>query len=193
MASRILPSKSALRWRMRRHRLALAAASPCAARQAANLAPVDRLAAFRVVSGYHPVGGEIDPGPLLGRLAALGCRLALPAAVARGEPLRFRAADGALVADALGIPSPSEHATVLVPDLVIAPVLAFDRSGGRLGQGAGLFDRTLAGLRSSGHVFVLGLAYAGQEVDSVFFEPHDEQLDAILTEAGYCEFPGSSR
>lgn len=156
---------------------------------------MDRLTAFRIASGYHPVGGEMDPGPLLGRLAALGCRLALPAAVARGEPLRFRAADQArdLVADALGIPSPGEYAPSLVPDLVIAPVLAFDRGGGRLGQGAGLFDRTLARLRSSGHVFVLGLAYAGQEVGSVPVGPHDERLDAILTEAGYREFPGSSR
>jgi 5-formyltetrahydrofolate cyclo-ligase len=180
---------------MRRQRLALAAASPRAAWQAANLTPIDRLTPFRIVSGYHPVGGEMDPGPLMDRLAASGCRLALPAAVARGEPLQFRAADEAadLVADALGIPSPGEHATVLIPDLVIAPVLAFDRGGGRLGQGAGLFDRTLAQLRSSWRVFVLGLAYAGQEVDSVPFEPHDERLDAILTEAGYSEFPGSSR
>lgn len=137
----------------------------------------------------------MDPGPLMSRLAALGCRLALPAAVARDKPLQFRAADGAgdLVADALGMPSPEERATVLVPDLVIAPVLAFDGGGGRLGQGAGLFDLTLARLRSSGHVFVLGLAYAGQEVDSLPLEPHDERLDAILTETGYSEFPGSSR
>jgi 5-formyltetrahydrofolate cyclo-ligase len=71
---------------------------------------------------------------------------------------------------------------------VLAPVLAFDGRGARLGQGAGLFDRTLTRLRATGNPFVLGLAYAGQRVDSLPTEPHDEPLDAVLTECGYLEF-----
>jgi 5-formyltetrahydrofolate cyclo-ligase len=70
---------------------------------------------------------------------------------------------------------------------VIAPVLAFDRAGQRLGQGAGHYDRTLANLRALRPVFVLGLAYAGQEVEALPAEPHDERLDAILTETAYIE------
>ena len=72
---------------------------------------------------------------------------------------------------------------------MIAPLLAFDRLGGRLGQGGGHYDRTLAGLRRTGPVFVLGLAYAGQEVDRLDLEPHDQKLDAVLTEAGYRRLP----
>ena len=72
--------------------------------------------------------------------------------------------------------------------MVIAPLLAFDRGGGRLGQGGGLYDRTLEALRVQGRVFVVGLAYAGQEVAEVPSEPHDQKLDAILTETGYIEF-----
>lgn len=97
--------------------------------------------------------------------------------------------EGVLAPDAAGLPAPPADAPGLRPDLVIAPLLAFDRLGGRLGQGGGHYDRTLAGLRRTGPVFVLGLAYAGQEVDRLDLEPHDQKLDAVLTEAGYRRLP----
>jgi 5-formyltetrahydrofolate cyclo-ligase len=75
----------------------------------------------------------------------------------------------------------------LRPDLVVAPLLAFDRRGGRLGQGGGSYDRTLANLRAEKPVFVIGLAYSGQEVDALPVESHDQRLDAILTETEYLE------
>jgi 5-formyltetrahydrofolate cyclo-ligase len=65
--------------------------------------------------------------------------------------------------------------------------MAFDRRGGRLGQGAGCFDRTLTWVRNGGGVFAIGLAFAGQEVELVPVGPHDQGLDAILTETGYIE------
>jgi 5-formyltetrahydrofolate cyclo-ligase len=64
------------------------------------------------------------------------------------------------------------------------PLLAFDAHGGRLGQGGGYYDRTIAQLRAGGPVFVLGLAYAGQEVERLPAETHDQPLDAVLTETG---------
>jgi 5-formyltetrahydrofolate cyclo-ligase len=76
---------------------------------------------------------------------------------------------------------------VVTPNLVIAPVLAFDRHGGRLGQGGGHYDRTLADLRGQRPVFVLGVAFAGQEIEAAPMDPHDQRLDAILTETGYIE------
>lgn len=179
--------KARLRTDLRRRRKALARAAPDAPRLAAEALPLDRLPPFSVVAGYAPLGGELDPGPVLARLTARGASLALPAAVARAAPLVFREATGggAFAPDAFGIPAPSSRARVLTPDLVIAPVLAFDRRGGRLGQGAGCYDRTLAGLRAAGRVFVIGLAYAGQEVDQTPADDHDQPLDAILTEMGY--------
>jgi 5-formyltetrahydrofolate cyclo-ligase len=89
--------------------------------------------------------------------------------------------------DAFGNPSPPASAPEVFPNLIIAPVLAFDRRGGRVGQGGGHYDRTLEALRARGEVFVLGLAYAGQEIASVPSEAHDQALDAILTETGYIE------
>lgn len=85
------------------------------------------------------------------------------------------------------MPTPPASAPQVTPGTVICPLLAFDKAGGRLGQGGGHYDRTLAALRATGPVFVLGTAYAGQEVEALVMEPHDQRLDAILTENGYTE------
>jgi 5-formyltetrahydrofolate cyclo-ligase len=182
-------NKTALRARLRGVRRLLAAETPDAAAEAAMRLPLDRLPAFRVFSGYVALGAEMDPGPLMQRLAETGAMGALPVAASRDAALDFRAwdPDGELEPDAFGIPAPPPTAPLLTPDLVIAPLLAFDRRGGRLGQGAGHYDRTLANLRASRAVFVLGLGYSGQEVAAIPMEPHDQRLDAILTETGYIQ------
>ena len=162
-----------------------AAAAPDAAVRAARLS-IDWLPAFRCVAGYVAQGSEIDPLPLMRRLAEIGAALALPVAEVRDGPLAFQAwvPGQSLVPDAFGVPAPS-GAPAATPDLVIVPLLAFDRSGGRLGQGAGHYDRTLAALRAAGPVFALGLAYAAQGLDRLPCEPHDQPLDAILTETQF--------
>ena len=182
-------AKAELRATMRCRRLALARKDARAAEAAALNFPTERLASFRTVSGYLPLGAEINPAPLLARFADSGAIIALPVAIARASPLVFRLHDPnePLVPDAFGILAPPASATAVAPDLIITPVLAFDRHGGRLGQGAGCYDRTLAALRATGSVFVLGLAYAGQEIEVAPFEAHDQRLDAILTEEGYIE------
>jgi 5-formyltetrahydrofolate cyclo-ligase len=181
------PDKSALRAALRDRRRTLAAACPDAARRAAAQLPIHALPPFRVVGGYHPVGTELDPRAVLEALAGAGAIIALPVAADRGAPLIFRAAGdpAGFVPDALGIPAPPPSAPALTADLILAPLLAFDARGGRLGQGGGHFDRTIAAIRAAGSLFVIGLAFAGQEVDAVPVEPHDERLDAILTEIGY--------
>jgi 5-formyltetrahydrofolate cyclo-ligase len=150
---------------------------------------VERLPAFSAFAGYCPTGSEMDPRPLMTRLAEGGAQPCLPVAASRDAPLEFRLWDPRepLEPDAFGIPAPPPWADAVSPDLVIAPLLAFDRRGNRLGQGAGHYDRTLANLRAEKTVFVLGLAYSGQEVDVLPAEAHDEPLDAILTETEYIE------
>jgi len=182
-------AKTMMRFEMRARRRGLAAETPEAARRAADLLPLEKLPPFKIVSGYSAQRAEFDPWPLMRRLTAEGGRLALPVATHRDAPLIFRVYDvsASLVPDAFGIPSPGPNAEEVLPDLVIAPLVAFDRDGGRLGQGAGHYDRMLANLRAAHEVFVLGLAYAGQEVARVPAEPHDQRLDAILTETGYID------
>lgn len=180
-------AKADLRRRSRARRRDLSVQAPNAAEQAAAWLPVDRLSAFTVVAGYHALGDELSPWPVLRRLQAAGARVVLPVATAIDAPLLFRAydPDQPLALDAARIPSPTDAAETLVPDLIVAPLLAFDRMGYRLGQGGGYYDRTLQALRSAGRLFVIGLAYAGQAVDRVPRDAHDQPLDAILTEFGY--------
>ena len=181
--------KAALRTAARRRRRELHAASPDAGEAAAGLLP-EALRRFRVAALYEPAGSEIDPRPLGRVLAEQGAELCLPAVVAVDAPLEFRAwrPGEPLAPDAAGMAAPEASRPVLRPELVVVPLLAFDRFGGRLGQGGGHYDRTLAQLRAGGPVFVLGLAYAGQEVDRLPAESHDQPLDAVLTETGFRAF-----
>ncbi len=166
----------------------MAAAAPDASALAADRLPASLLGRFPVVGSYHALGAEIDPAPLSARFTDRGALLALPAATP-DAPLVFRLvqAGDAPEADAFGIPSPPPGAPEVLPDLLIAPVLGFDAAGGRLGQGGGHYDRTIAAIRQVKPLFVLGLAFAGQELDRLDMATHDQRLDAILTETGYRE------
>lgn len=139
-----------------------------------------------VVAGYWPLKHEIDPRPLMLALAGRGHTLALPVAGPRGMPLAFRrfTLAGPLERGPFGTRHPPPDAPLLVPDVLIVPVVAFDAAGGRVGHGAGYYDRTLAALRAERPVVAIGLAYAAQEVERVPLSAWDEPLDAIATEAG---------
>ncbi len=180
--------KQALRALARKTRKACAAARPDAAASlvpAADQAPVHDWRG-RVVAVYLAQGSEIDPAPLAAHLAALGATIVLPVATALDAPLIFRlAAEGALFRDAAGMRAPGPEAPELDPDIVLAPLLAFDRRGARLGQGGGFYDRTLEALRARGPLQAIGLAYAGQERARLPVSPLDQYLDGVLTEEGY--------
>ena len=183
--------KSDLRPQLRLRRRELFGTHPDAGEKAADHLPLDEIGPVKVVSGYLPFArDEIDPWPVLRRLKRHGAKVAMPVVQGRGRPLRFRAYEEGdpVEADAGKIQAPLPDAELLTPDLVIAPMLAFDRHGHRLGQGAGYYDMTLEGLRRSGRVWVVGIAYAGQRIDLCPHEPHDQLLDAILTETGYHVF-----
>src|SRR5438445_11484989 len=112
---------------------------------AARGLPIE-IARGAIVSGYSPIRGEIDPFPLMRKLAAGGARLALPAVMARGRSLAFRAwsPDDRLLLGPLGIPEPSPSAAELVPDVMLVPLAAFDPEGHRIRYGAAPYDFTLA-------------------------------------------------
>ena len=134
-----------------------------------------------VVSGFWPMGQEIDIRPLLFALHARGHPIVLPETPKRGNPLVFRLwrPGDPLVAERFGTLRPLGE--VRTPDFLLVPLLAFDRRGYRLGYGAGYYDRTLVTLPGR---FRLGVAYAAQELDAVPAGPYDERLDAVATELG---------
>jgi 5-formyltetrahydrofolate cyclo-ligase len=143
-----------------------------------------------VIGGYSPIRSEIDPTPLMRKLAAQGAELALPVIAARDSPLGFRrwTSGDRLLRGPLGILEPSPDAAEILPDLVLVPLAAFDRSGHRIGYGAGHYDRTLAALRELKPVMAIGVGFAVQEIDIVPALPHDVTLDYVLTETRTFDF-----
>jgi 5-formyltetrahydrofolate cyclo-ligase len=185
----IADQKAALRGHARRARRACYQADHLVGGRAAHELALQFLemipvAPGTVVAGYWPMGTEIDPRPLLQGLRDRGVVIALPVALAPDAPLAFRLWDAAvpLVPDCYGIAAPAADQPLLTPSIILVPLLAFDRHGGRLGQGGGHYDRTLAALRAAGPVMAVGVAYAGQEQEALPTEAHDERLDGIVTE-----------
>lgn len=190
-------AKTALRVFVRNRRKALALEHPEADWMVVEVARAPLTQRFpdpqgKVAAVYHGLGSEVSARALADWLAEIGWTLALPSvegadAEGEGGHMVFRrwAPNEALVRDAIGLVAPASREPVVEPDLVVTPLLAFDREGRRLGQGGGYYDRALAALRARKPVFVLGLAYVGQETHGLPDEPHDQRLDAILTESEY--------
>jgi 5-formyltetrahydrofolate cyclo-ligase len=185
--SEIAADKAALRVDMRERRARLRAAATRAAFEAAAshfLGHVPRTFGASVAL-YVPLSSEFDPLPLLTRLDGAGYSCALPVAGTAESALTFRRwrPGEPLAPGRFGLREPSPDAPDLLPDIVVAPCLAFDRRGYRLGYGAGYYDRTLAALREAGRTPLTALlAFAGQEVARVPADAHDQRADWIVTE-----------
>ena len=137
-----------------------------------------------IVSGFMPLKSEINPLPLMQKLAEQGARLALPAIAGRGKPLTMRAWQFGAPLDRgqWGIREPKADAPEVEPDILLVPLLAFDRAGFRIGYGAGYYDMTIRRLRGLKAVVAVGIAFAAQEVPKVATTERDERLDLVLTE-----------
>lgn len=184
-------AKRQLRRAMRLRRRAL---SPAARRAAAQrlLRALLRQRWFRqarTIALYRAADGEIDPAPLLWRALAMGKQVYLPV-LRRGGALAFgEYRRGArLRRNRYGIAEPAGAARRAPQqlDLVLLPLVAFDRSGGRLGMGGGFYDRTFAFLRGGIRRLprLVGLAHHFQELPRVPREPWDVGLSAVVTERG---------
>lgn len=140
-----------------------------------------------VVSGFFPIRSEIDPRPLMDHFRKLGARLCLPVVMDR-ETIIFRelVRTAELVDTGFGTRGPGQDAEVLHPSLLIMPMSVFDLQGGRIGYGAGHYDRAICRLIKKGMMpRLIGMAFDCQRIDKVPVEPHDQPLEAILTESGY--------
>ena len=146
-----------------------------------------------IVSGFFPLKTEISPLPLMRKLAESGVQLALPVIDARGKPLIMRAfAFGdELASGQWGIREPKADAAEVAPDVVLVPMLAFDRNGHRIGYGAGYYDMTIGKLRAMKPVIAVGIAFAAQEIEEVPVTPRDARLDLVLTEREIIDLRGS--
>ena len=169
--------KRSLRAAMRERRAVFVAALAADERAEAEIALAGLAAPLlqhaRVVASYSAVGDEISPHRVI--LTSL----VYPRVVGRGSPLTFHAASPADMRPGwLGIFEPVAKAPALAPDALLIPLLAVDWGGVRLGQGAGYYDRTLAGLSGA---LKIGVAWDVQVVDALAADPWDVPLDWIVT------------
>lgn len=178
-------AKKALRVQMETRRAQASAAMPDAGEKLCrNFLQHVTLSAGSVVASYRAIGSEINPHILATALHDAGCRIVLPVIVAPHMPLIFRAykPGDRLVLGARNIEEPATGAEELMPDILLVPLLAFNRNRARLGYGGGYYDRTLHNLRKNKKILGLGIAFSAQEVIDIPTNPFDALLDKIITE-----------
>lgn len=179
-------AKAALRQRA----LVLRAGVPRDVRAAAAQAAAEhffraiRLPPGAIVAGYWPIRDELDCRPVLTRLMDTRQPVCLPVVLGEERPLELRLWEegAALYPSGFGTLAPSEMAPRAEPDVILMPLVGFDRAGTRLGYGGGYYDRTLEAMEHTPRL--VGFAYSVQEFDHVPREPHDIPLDAVVTEKG---------
>jgi len=178
------PAKVALRALLRARRAIHVAAIGAQAAEAAAQAAADLLLPHipggAVVSLYLAMHDELDPAPLLAALHARDHQIALPTLIDR-TTMRFLTWDPGdpIEHGPMGLRQPLPSATELAPDLIVTPLTGFDRQGGRIGYGAGHYDRAFQRYPGAHRI---GLAWAIQEVDDVPRDPWDVPLHAVATE-----------
>ncbi len=152
-----------------------------------HLLPLIHALDRKIIGFYWPFKGEFDPRRLVREIQASdGWYAVLPVVLARNAPMEFRHwTPGADMEPGIwNIPVPKTTETAL-PDLVLAPLVGFDRANYRLGYGGGYFDRTLGALRP--RPLAIGIGFELSRLDSVHPQPHDVPMDFIVTEAGMQE------
>ncbi len=135
------------------------------------------------ISAWWPIKAELNLRHWLADLVGQGATVALPVVLTPAAPLVFRpwTPDCHMVQGFWKIPIPAEGPEV-IPDVTLAPLVGWDAAGFRLGYGGGYFDRTLAALAPRPYAIGVGLQAA--RVQTIFPQPHDIAMDAIVTEAG---------
>lgn len=179
--------KKQLRAELKRRRAEHVAAIPEAQRGLLFRRPPEAVAAMvpesAVVSVFHEMAGEV-PASHYGRwFYERGHRIALPWFAGRKEPMQFREwtnpfVDELLVPDPYSALQPAEDAPLVVPEVMFCPLLGFTSTGGRIGYGAGFYDRWL---KEHPPKLAIGLAWDCQLEEGLPLEPHDVALDAVIT------------
>ncbi|HEX2943864.1 MAG TPA: 5-formyltetrahydrofolate cyclo-ligase [Rhodopila sp.] len=166
-------------------RLAIPAAERAMHAEAVTQCLSDLLKSFdgAVVGFYWPFKGEYDPRPLARALHERGVALALPVVVAKAQPMIFRPwyPKVPMTLGIWNIPVPAAGPTV-VPDVLLVPVVGFDKRGYRLGYGGGYYDRTLAAQTMRPRTLAIGFAIS--EIPTIYPQPHDRPMDVVVTERG---------
>jgi 5-formyltetrahydrofolate cyclo-ligase len=144
---------------------------------------------IKYVSLYYPMHNEMSPFGFIKYFNLNKFKLTLPVVKAQSRSLLFKEWDlkDKLKRGKLGNLEPFYNASAFLPQLIIVPMLMFDKNLNRLGYGGGYYDKSINELkkhftREKKDFVTIGLAYSLQETKSIPHEAHDEQLDFIITE-----------
>jgi 5-formyltetrahydrofolate cyclo-ligase len=198
-----MSEKSELRRSLTARRAAAYDALPDAGQRLVSHFPtLIEVAEGAAIAAYMPFRTEIDPIRLWRKLLTRGGQGALPrmsptlpafAETAEREALSFHLCDidnpNHLQINPWGLLEPRADLPLATPNILLVPLLGFDRQGHRLGYGKGYYDRAIANLKSAAPIVTIGLAFAAQEVECIPTQPHDQRLDWIITEIGAYRCP----
>ncbi len=183
----MIPDKTVMREQYRQRRADITANTQAKNTLADTVARylTDFISKPSLISGYIPIRDELDIRPSMQALHAAGHQLALPKPL-QDQRMIFTHWDGSTQSLTAGVfQIPVSTGDVCIPDVILLPLLAFTRSGDRLGYGRGFYDRAIAALRQNGwQGLCIGTAYALQEADFLPVDPFDQRLDCIVTENG---------
>ncbi|WP_455476868.1 5-formyltetrahydrofolate cyclo-ligase [Bartonella sp. B41] len=143
-----------------------------------------------ILGGYWPIKSEIDPRPLFEIITLHGGKLALPA-VLDSTTMVFRSysQNATLHPMRFGTLGPAKENSVVVPNIIIVPLSAFDSRCHRLGYGRGYYDRAVATFKKQEYqINLFGLGFSCQEVACIPHNEHDLVVQKIFTEKGFLEF-----
>lgn len=138
-----------------------------------------------IIAGFYPRHDEINILPLLEKLETNGAKLCLPRINGTNEiDFHEYQINEELIAAPFGLFEPNAAKPILEPEILLVPLLAFDRNGNRLGYGKGHYDKAISKLHSKKQINLIGIAFSEQEFDALPAESHDQKLDFILTQNG---------
>jgi len=173
--------KKAMRLKMKERRAMLFQQHPDAGEKVTSLFfDFFKLQPQTIIGGYWPMGSELDIRHLLSKLIEKGFRTALPCITSEGLVFRLWTPSTSLEIGLFQALEPPSTASLIIPNVLLVPLLAFDRQGHRLGYGQGHFDRFL----HQHKVLTIGIGFKEQEVDHIPRQVHDFALDYILTDEG---------
>jgi 5-formyltetrahydrofolate cyclo-ligase len=135
----------------------------------------------KVVGGYYPINFEVDDLELLKKLEKNKFNISLPV-IKKNFQMDFYkwSFSDLLKINKYGIPEPGTL-NIVYPDVILVPLVAFDKNLNRLGYGGGYYDRLIKRISKRKKIIKIGLALSVQEVDKVPINIHDQKLDYIVT------------
>ncbi len=136
----------------------------------------------KLVGGYYPYNFEVDTLEILKNLIGKKYETSLPK-ISKNNAMNFIkwSFNDPLLINNYGIPEPQEQ-TIVYPDILIVPLVAFDDHLNRLGYGGGYYDRYIAKVKKKKEVITIGLGYSFQKVEKLPYNENDIKLNYIITE-----------